>query len=79
MRVYPVPGRLVRDPISFEPVPADGRDVADTDFHYVRALADGDVGLAPPAAARRQSVRGAGRTPSPAPSSVTAEPKGAAQ
>lgn len=43
MRVYSVPGRLVRDPATRRVVDADGVDVNPLDPHWVRLLADGDV------------------------------------
>jgi len=43
MRVFSVPGRLVRDPATQRVVDADGIDVNPFDPHWVRLLADGDV------------------------------------
>ena len=48
MRIYPVAGRVRRDPRSFVPVPAEGREVPDGDLHWLRALRDGDVTLDAP-------------------------------
>lgn len=42
MFVKPKPGVLVRDPDSFLPLPAEGRDVPESSFWF-RKLADGDV------------------------------------
>lgn len=43
MKVYPVPGRLVRDPVSGIELGADGLGVKDSDAFWLRRLADGDV------------------------------------
>jgi len=43
MRVYSVPGRLVRDPATRRVVDTDGVDVNPHDTHWVRLLNDGDV------------------------------------
>lgn len=69
MRIYPVAGRLVRDPFTMEPVPADGRDVPDGDLFYARALADGDVSPFPAAAVPDASPVPAAAPGVPAPSS----------
>jgi hypothetical protein len=50
MKVYPVPGRLVRDPRSMQPVPDAGRDVPDDDPYWVRRVRDGDLTETAPAA-----------------------------
>lgn len=42
MKVYPVPGRLVRDPRSRQPLPEAGRDVPE-DSYWMRRVRDGDV------------------------------------
>ena len=48
IRVFkPTPGRLVRDPITGQPLPADGAPVNLSDHrrkqYYLRRLKDGDV------------------------------------
>ena len=43
MTVFPVEGRLVRDPFTRLPVPPEGQGVDDADPYWARALADGDV------------------------------------
>lgn len=50
MRVFEVPGRLVRDPATRRVVDAEGVDVNPMDPHWVRLLADGDVTDEAPAA-----------------------------
>lgn len=46
--VYPVPGRLILMPDrGFQPVPAEGADVARDSF-YTRALLHGDLTETPP-------------------------------
>lgn len=50
MRVYSVPGRLVRDPATRRVVDADGVDVNPLDPHWVRLINDEDVSLTPPPA-----------------------------
>lgn len=40
--VKPVPGRLVRDPLTMQPIPEEGLRVQRTVF-WTRALRDGDV------------------------------------
>mgnify|MGYP003674020230 CR=1 FL=1 len=49
MWIKPVPGRLVRDPVTREVVPEGGRDVDDHNPYWLRKLRDGDVvkGAAP--------------------------------
>jgi hypothetical protein len=42
MFVKPVEGRLIRDPASRLPVPAEGRNVPE-DAYWMRAVRDGDV------------------------------------
>lgn len=42
MTVYPVPGRLVLDPATFQSLPAAGLAVPRNSF-WLRRLADGDV------------------------------------
>jgi len=49
MRVYPVTGRTVRDPITRLTVPDDGFAVGDYDAFWQRRLRDGDVSLQAPA------------------------------
>ena len=46
MKVIPAPGRSVRDPRSMQLLPAEGRDVPDSDPFWVRRLRDGDVTIA---------------------------------
>lgn len=53
MLVKPAPGLTIRDPDLFDFLPADGREVPDTDY-WNRRLRDGDVVLA---AAPTQTVR----------------------
>jgi len=48
MKVYPVPGRLVRDPRSLQELPAEGREVPDDDPFWNRRLRDGDVSATQP-------------------------------
>ena len=50
MWIKPEPGRLVRDPVTMEPVPAVGREVPDHDPYWLRKLRDRDVakGTKPP-------------------------------
>lgn len=44
MKIYPVPGRLVRDPATGREVSdPDGTEVHDNDPFWLRRLADGDV------------------------------------
>jgi hypothetical protein len=50
MYVKPAPGLVIPDPDRFDTLPADGRDVPDSDF-WLRRLRDGDVVLADPPAA----------------------------
>jgi hypothetical protein len=51
MMVYPVPGRLVRDPRTRMPVPADGREVPETQYWHA-AINAGDVSVTPVGEAR---------------------------
>ena len=44
MKIYPVPGRLVRDPVTGREVTA-ATEVHDHDTFWIRRLADGDVSL----------------------------------
>lgn len=56
MKVKPVAGRLVRDPLTMQPLPEDGREVPDNPF-WRRRIRDGDVTVEdahPPRAARRE-------------------------
>jgi hypothetical protein len=46
MFVKPVEGRLVRDPVTKEPLPKSGRYVEDSSF-WRRRIAKGDVELVP--------------------------------
>ena len=43
MFVKPVEGRAVRDPKSMMLLPAEGREVPDTDAFWARRVRDGDV------------------------------------
>jgi hypothetical protein len=43
IRIYPKPGLLVRDPLTREPLPAEGKEVSPDDVHWIRRLRDGDV------------------------------------
>jgi len=56
MRVFSVPGRLVRDPATRRVVDADGIDVNPLDTHWVRLLADGDVTDEAPAAPSKKKA-----------------------
>lgn len=47
MRVFAVPGKRVTDPVSHLPVPAEGMDVADSNYWQTR-LAAGEVTLTDP-------------------------------
>jgi hypothetical protein len=47
MKVYPVAGLLLRDPVKGDFVPAAGREVSDSPFWF-RRLACGDASLTPP-------------------------------
>ncbi len=42
LSVKPAEGRLVRDPETYEPIPAEGAKVPRTPY-WIRRLADGDV------------------------------------
>lgn len=42
MKIYPVPGRLVRDPVTGREV-TQPVDVPDNDSFWLRRIADGDV------------------------------------
>jgi len=46
MKVYPVAGLLLRDPVKGDFVPAEGREVEDSPFWF-RRLACGDAALTP--------------------------------
>lgn len=55
-RLYPVPGRLLRDPVSGLPLPAEGKDINwepnnPHRAYWKRALKDGDVQEIAPKAA----------------------------
>ena len=69
--VYPVAGRLVRDPTTLAPLPVEGAEV-DWGVHWARRESDGDVTRTLPAAPT---------DPSPAPAAAAdptpAAPKGA--
>lgn len=58
MHVKPVEGRLVRDPLTNEVLPAEGREVTDSTF-WRRRLIKGDMVLvdAKPHAADKRAVR----------------------
>lgn len=47
MKIYPVPGCLVRDPVTGRDV-AEATEVSDSDPFWIRRLADGDVSATPP-------------------------------
>jgi hypothetical protein len=51
MKVYPVAGGRVRDPRTRAIIPADGYEVGDNDFYWLRRIAHGDVTQKPPAEA----------------------------
>jgi Protein of unknown function (DUF2635) len=59
MRVKPVDGRLVRDPVTKQLLPAEGREVPDDQF-WRRRLRDGDIVLDTPnpAPPRRATIEG---------------------
>lgn len=65
MFVKPAPGRLVRDPFSKVPLPAEGRDVPEDGGYWSRRLRDGDIMVAAPAASA---------APEPAEAHEAAEP-----
>ncbi|MFD1557089.1 DUF2635 domain-containing protein [Paraburkholderia silviterrae] len=48
MKVYPVPGRRVRDPVTKQFLTASGLDVPETDLFWARRLRDEDVTLTVP-------------------------------
>lgn len=50
MKIYPVKGRLVRDPRTRLEVPATGMTVSSFDPFWVRRVRDGDVTTKPPEA-----------------------------
>jgi hypothetical protein len=53
--VKPEPGRIVRDPITMQPLPGDG-DEKPRDTYWLRRLADGDVTeAAPPQTAQKEA------------------------
>lgn len=43
MKVKPAPGMTLIDPETYQTVPEDGIEVADTDLFWARRLADGDA------------------------------------
>ena len=43
MKVKPVEGRAVRDPLSLALLPDEGREVSDDDPFWLRRVRDGDV------------------------------------
>lgn len=47
MKIYPVPERLVRDPVTGREV-TGATEVADNDAFWIRRIADGDVTVTPP-------------------------------
>ena len=49
MKVYPVAGGRVRDPRTLAIIPADGYEVPDNDFYWLRRIAHGDVTVGPAA------------------------------
>lgn len=49
MRVYPVPGSVILDPHTKQPVPFEGKDVPE-DTYWHLALRDGDLTLEKPEA-----------------------------
>ncbi|MEW5422657.1 DUF2635 domain-containing protein [Amorphus sp. 3PC139-8] len=63
MWIKPVPGRLVRDPVTGESVPAKGREVPDHHPYWRRRLNDGDVALGTKPA---KGAKPAAPTPPPA-------------
>lgn len=70
MRVFPVPGRRIRDPKTMRLIPDAGIEVADTDPFWFRMLKAGDVATQPaPASAPAQTKTTA------APASVAASVK----
>ena len=48
MYVYPSPGLQVRDPVKQDFLPAEGREVPDSAFYWIRRLGCGDATLTPP-------------------------------
>jgi hypothetical protein len=69
MKVYPVPGGRVRDPRTRAIIPADGYDVPDSDFYWLRRLAHGDVTKEPPI----PPVESVGPASDPVPSTAAEE------
>lgn len=55
MMIYPVAGRLVRDPATGRELDASGIQVNDQDFFWLRRLADGDVTTKAPAKTKEAS------------------------
>jgi hypothetical protein len=51
IRVYPAPGRKVREPNTMRAVPPEGIEVSDSDLYWVRRLRDKDVVTVKPAPA----------------------------
>lgn len=53
--IYPVEGRIVRDPVTGREVTADGVPVDENDSFWLRRLADGDVTDEKPKAGKTDS------------------------
>lgn len=49
MKVYPVPGRVVRDPVTKHVLTDEGLDVSEHDIFWARRIRDEDVSTTPPA------------------------------
>lgn len=54
MKVYPVPGRAVRDPVTKHVLTEDGLDVSEHDIFWARRVRDGDVTTTVPASTNAQ-------------------------
>jgi hypothetical protein len=57
MKVYPVEGRLIRDPRSMRVVPPEGLDVPDFDPFFIQRVSQGDLTTASPAEHAPPAVR----------------------
>jgi hypothetical protein len=51
MKVYPVPGRAVRDPVTKHVLTEDGLEVSEHDIFWARRIRDEDVTTTAPAKA----------------------------
>jgi hypothetical protein len=55
MKVFPVAGGRVRDPRTRAVISADGCEVPDNDFYWLRRIAHGDVTTEAPTAAGEET------------------------